>query len=195
MQKQVSYRYYKVELQLTRICDQNKEHKRLLNNLASRMGLKSQDGTENRRGMNSARETIPCKIKDNGKCGDGTPAAASSATCSGDADGAKDGGCAFCKKYSTHSPNAWKAHCTKDCKKYNGDGTTKLFDFSNSRSGASSNGNKKRSAFANLKKQAKSANKKVKKIKRQLKYARGHGKSKREYYSSSSSSSSDSDGE
>ena len=27
--------------QLTRVCDQNKEHKRLLNDLASRMGLKS----------------------------------------------------------------------------------------------------------------------------------------------------------
>ena len=33
--------------QLTRVCDQNREHKRLLNDLASRMGLKTNNGTGN----------------------------------------------------------------------------------------------------------------------------------------------------
>ena len=80
------------------------------NELASRMGLKSQDGTGHHKSTNSATETIPCKTKDNEKRGGGTPTAASSVTRGGDIDGAKSGGCALCKNYSTNSPNACKNH-------------------------------------------------------------------------------------
>merc|ERR1712194_396732 len=57
---------------LTRVCDQNKEHKRLLNDMVARLGLKPKDR----------------------KRGGGTPAAASGAN-GGDANkGARCGGCA-----------------------------------------------------------------------------------------------------
>ena len=78
--------------------------------------MKTKDGYGNRVSMNSAAETIRCKTKGNGKCMYGTPAAASSATSGSGADGAKGGDCALCKKYSTNSPHAWKAHLTKYCK-------------------------------------------------------------------------------
>ena len=81
--------------QLTRVCDQNKEHKRLLNDLASQMRLKTKDGAGNRVSMNTSTETIPCKSKDR-KRGGGTPAASpGSAAHGGDAEGAKGGGCAL----------------------------------------------------------------------------------------------------
>ena len=60
--------------QLTRVCDQNKEHKRLLNDLASRMVLKTKDGAGNCGSMNSSTEAIPCKPKDRKRRG-GTPVA------------------------------------------------------------------------------------------------------------------------
>ena len=50
--------------QLTRVCDQHKEHKRLLKDLATRLGLKNKDGAGNCGGMNSATEAIPRKSKD-----------------------------------------------------------------------------------------------------------------------------------
>ena len=55
------------------MCDQNKEHLRLLNDLASRMGLKK-DASGNRVSMNTATELIPSKAK--GKRGGGTPVTA-----------------------------------------------------------------------------------------------------------------------
>ena len=66
--------------------------------------------------------------------------------------------------------------------------------FDIDRNSAPFNGNKKRNAFADLKREAQSANKNVKKIKMMLKPAGKHGKkNKREYYRSSGSSSSGSD--
>ena len=130
----------KLTLQLTRVCDQNKEHKRLPNGVASRMGLKTKDGPGNRVSMNNATETILSKTKDNRKCGGGSPAAISSATRGGDAEQENGGGCSLCKKHSTNSPTARKTHPTKDCKKYNGDGTTKLFIFLDGRSSTPFNG-------------------------------------------------------
>ena len=91
----------KLTLQLTRVCNHNKEHNRLLNDLASRMGLKTKDGPGNRVSMNSATETIPGKTK-----GNGSPAAASSAIYGGDAEGAKGRDCTLFKKSCTKSPNA-----------------------------------------------------------------------------------------
>ena len=135
--------------QLTRVCDQNKEHKRLLIDLASRMGLKTKDGTGNRVSMNTSTETIPRKTKGQ-KRGGGNPAASpGGATHGGDANGAKGGGCALCKKYNTRSPNAWKTHLTNDCKKYNKDGTTKLYACFGSGDGNAHNG--KKSSFATMK--------------------------------------------
>ena len=78
------------------MCDQNKEHHWLLNDLASRLGPKK-DASGNFASMNTATDVIPRKIK--GKCRGGTPAAASSATISGDAGRATGSGCAVCKKY------------------------------------------------------------------------------------------------
>ena len=97
--------------QLTRVCDQNKEHKRLLNDLASIVGLKTKDGAGNRGSMNSSTEAIPRKPKDR-KRGGGTPAAApSSATRGGNINNdARGGGCVLCKKYNTRNPNTWKIH-------------------------------------------------------------------------------------
>ena len=97
------------------------------------MGLKTKVGPGNRASINSATEAIPRNTKGNGKRGGGSPAAASSATRGGDANDAEGGGCALCKKYSTNSQHAWKTHSTKDCKRYNKDGTTKPFEFGNSR--------------------------------------------------------------
>ena len=132
--------------------------------------------------MNSATEAIPRKTNGNGKRVGGSTATASSATRGRNVNNVKVGDCVLWKKYSTSSPNAWKTHPT-DSK----DGTTKPFEFSNSRKSAPYSGTN--SAFANLTKKAKLANKKVKKTKRQLKHAKRHGKrSKREYYSSSSRS-------
>ena len=180
--------------QLTRVCDQNKEHKRLLNDLASRMGLKTKDGTGNRVGMNTSTEAIPRKTKDR-KRGGGNPAANSGgATHGGDASSAKGGGCALCKKYNTRSPNAWKTHPTNDCKKYNKDGTTKPYERFGSGDGNTHTG--KKSNFVTMKREAKSVKRKLKKMKKQLKDVKKHRKkSRKEYYSSSSSSSSDSDSE
>ena len=93
--------------------------------------------------MNSATETISGKTKGNGKCGDEFPAAARSATCIRDAGGAKDRGCVLFKKCLTNSPNVWKTHPTKYCRKYNNNSTTKQFDFDNGRNSAPFNGNKK----------------------------------------------------
>jgi hypothetical protein len=179
--------------QLTRVCDQNKEHKRLLNDLASRMGVKVKDGPGSRGTMNSATEAIPRKQKGNGKRGGETPAASSSAKRGGDANSASGQGCTLCKKYSK-SPNAWLSHSTSSCKKYNGDGTFKPFKYDNGKDGEPLSG-RKRSQFAILKKEAKSAKKKVRKMKKKLKHVKKRGKPKTEYYSSSSSSSSDSDSE
>ena len=81
----------------------------MLNDLTSRMGLKTKVGPGNRASINSATEAIPRNTKGNGKRGGGSPAAASSATRGGDANDAEGGGCALCKKYSTNFPNnAWK---------------------------------------------------------------------------------------
>ena len=92
--------------QLNRVCNQNKDHKRLLNDLTSRLGLKTMDGARNCASVNSATEVIPLKSKDL-KCGGGPPAAANSATRGGNANNdARGGGCALCKKYNTHSSNA-----------------------------------------------------------------------------------------
>ena len=85
----------KLTLQLTRVCNQNKEHHRLLNGLASRIGLKANDDSETRVTMNTVTETIPRKAKSNVKYGVGYPAAASSFTLDGDAEGAKCGDCAL----------------------------------------------------------------------------------------------------
>ena len=113
------------------------------------MGLKTKVGPGDCASMNSATEAIPRKTK-NRKCQGGSPAAtANSATCGGNASNTKGGGCALCKQYSINSPNAWKTHPTKDCKKYNKDGTTKPFEFDNSRNSAPYNC--KKSALANLK--------------------------------------------
>ena len=76
------------------------------------------------------------------------------------AKGAKGGGCALCKKYNTRSPNAWKTHPTNNCKKYNKDGTTKPYKFG---SGNGSARHDKKRTFANIKKEAKSAKRKLKK--------------------------------
>jgi hypothetical protein len=81
----------RLTLQLTRVCDQNKEHKRLLQDLAARMGLKSADGSGNRGSMNSTTEAIPRKQKGNGKSGGKPSAASSSAKRGGNADHAKGG--------------------------------------------------------------------------------------------------------
>jgi hypothetical protein len=180
--------------QLTRVCDQNKEHKRLLNDLASRMGVKVKDGPGSRATMNSATEAIPRKEKGKGKRGGGKPPpASSSAKRGGDANSALGQGCALCKEYSK-SPNAWTTHSTSYCKKYNGDGTFKPYKYDNGKDGEPLSG-RKRSQFAVLKKEAKSAKKKVKKMKKKLKRVKKKGRPKTEYYSSSSSSSSDSNSE
>ena len=94
---------------LTRVSHQNKEHKRVLDNLASRMGLNATVGAGNRASMNSSTESIPHTAKDqNG--GGGAPAAASSATRGGNAnDDTRGGGCGMCKKCNTRNPNSWKA--------------------------------------------------------------------------------------
>ena len=68
--------------QLTRVCDQNKEHKRLPSDLTSKMGLKIKDGAGNRGSVNSAMEAILCKTKDV-KCGGGSPDAAASSVARG----------------------------------------------------------------------------------------------------------------
>ena len=70
----------KLTFQLTKVCNQNKEHHRLLNDLASWMGLKTKDGSGTCVTLNTATETIPRKATGNGKRGGGFPAAASSAT-------------------------------------------------------------------------------------------------------------------
>ena len=72
----------------------------MLNDLASRMGLKTKDGAGNRGSMNSATEAIPRKPKDQ-KRGGGTPATTPGSATRGrnanhDANG---GGCDLCKKY------------------------------------------------------------------------------------------------
>ena len=154
----------KLNVQLTRVCDQNKEHKRLLNDLASKMRLKTNVGPEDQASMNSAREALLCKTKDR-KCGGRFPASATSSTTRGrNTNDTKGGGYALCKKYSTNSPNAWKTAPTKDCKKYNKDGATKLFKCGNIRNSAPYND--KKSAFANLKREEKSAKRRGKKMKR-----------------------------
>ena len=62
------------------------------------MGLKTNDGIENRASMNSVTEAIPCKNKDQ-KRRSGSPAAASSAMCGGHTNNnTKGGGYALCKK-------------------------------------------------------------------------------------------------
>ena len=79
----------KLTVQLTRVCDQNKEHKILLNDLTFSMGLKTRVGPGDRASMNSATEATPCKIK-NRKRGGGSPATATnSVTCGGYANGAR----------------------------------------------------------------------------------------------------------
>ena len=156
--------------QLTRVCDQNKEHKRLLNELAPIMGLKTNDGNGNRASMNIATDAVPLKTKDR-KRGGGSPAAVSSATRGRNASNdAKGGGCALCKKYNTNSPNAWKTDPTNDCKKYNKDGTRKPFEFGNGNSRAQHG---KMSQFATLKKEARSAKRRVKKMKNSSRMQKG----------------------
>ena len=156
-------------------------------------GVEKQDDSGSCVSMNTSTETIPRKTKGH-KRGGGNPAASSGgATHSGDA-GAKGGGCALCKKYNTRSPNAWKTHPTNDCKKYNKDGTTKPYERFGSGDGNTHTG--KKSNFVTMKREAKSVERKLKKMKKQLKdVKKHHNKSKKEYYSSSSSSSSDSDSE
>ena len=188
----------KLTQQLTRVCDQNKEHKRMLNDLASRMGLKNNgSGTGNCGTMSSANEPIPRKQKGNGKRGGETSTAASSTGRGGNATSAGEKGCTLCKKFSTKSPHAWKTHATKDCRKWNSDGTQKAHSFDSPKAGGGHLSGKKRSQFAVLKREARSANKKLKKMKKKLKYAWKHGKKskKRDYYSSSSSSIRSSDSE
>ena len=89
-------------MQLTTVCNQNREHHRLIHDISSRMGIKW-DGPENRVSMNIATETIPRKAK--GKRRDRTPAAASSAARGGNANGAKGEGCTLCKKYCVFGVN------------------------------------------------------------------------------------------
>ena len=192
VQKEFPTDITRLTAQLTRVCDQNKEHKRLLTGFASRMGLKTKDGAGNRASMNCVMEAIPRKSKDQKRGGE-APAAVSSTTHGRNANNvdARGGGCTLCKKYNTRSPNAWKTRPTNDYKKYNKDGTTKPFEFGNGDSRAQHG---KKSTFATLKKEAKSAKHKVKEMKRQLRDTKKHHtKSKGEYYSSSSSSSSNLD--
>ena len=77
-------------------------------------------------------------------------------------------------------------HPTKECKKYNKDGTTKRFEFGNSRDSRAHSG--KKSAFITYKKEAKSTKLKIKKMKRQQKDAKKHCKRSNNKYSGSSSS-------
>ena len=107
----------KLTLQLTRVCNQNKEHKRLLSDLASRRELKSKVGPGNQASMNSATEAIHRKTEGNGKYGGKSPATVRSDTRRRGSNDAKGWGCALCKKYLTNSPNTWKTHPTTDCKK------------------------------------------------------------------------------
>ena len=123
--------------QLTRVCDQNKEHRRLLNDLAYRMWLKK-DASGNWVSMNTAMEVIPRKAK--GKRWGGTPAAVGSVTRGRDTNGLTRGGCALCRKYSASTSNAWKTHSTKYCREWNSDGTSKPFQFGNNRGNGNDNG-------------------------------------------------------
>ena len=92
----------RLTVQLTRVCNRNKEHKRLLDDLTSQMGLKTKDGTGNRGSMNSSTEVIPRKAKDQ-KHGGETPAASPGGVMhGGDSNkGTKGGGYTLCKKYNT----------------------------------------------------------------------------------------------
>ena len=112
------------------MCDHNKEHRWLPNDLNFRMGL-TKDASGNRVSMNIATEVIPRKAKR--KCGGGTPATAGNATHGGDSNSAPGGGCALCKKYSASTSNVRKTHSTKYCRKWNSDDTSKPFEFGNGR--------------------------------------------------------------
>ena len=87
----------KLAQQLNWVCDQNKKHRQLLNDLASRMGLKK-DASGICVSVNTATDVIPRKTK--GEHGDKIPAAAGSATHNRDADGTTWRGYALCKQYS-----------------------------------------------------------------------------------------------
>ena len=81
--------------QLTRVCNQNTEHKILLNDLDSRMGLNANDCTGNRTSMNIATDAIPHKTRDRKHRG-GPPVAANSTTLGGNTNNdTKGGGCAL----------------------------------------------------------------------------------------------------
>ena len=55
----------KLTLQLTTVCNLNKEHHRLINNLASRIGVKNKDGSGNCVSMSTGMEIIPRKNNKN----------------------------------------------------------------------------------------------------------------------------------
>ena len=59
VQNEFSTDITRLTAQLTRVCNQNKEHNRFLNTLASRIGLRNKDSAGNRGSMNSSTETIP----------------------------------------------------------------------------------------------------------------------------------------
>ena len=79
--------------------------------------------------MNTATEVIPGKTKV--EYGGGTPAVVSNATRSGDTESATGGGCALRKKHLPSTSNTSKTHPTKECRKWNRDGTSKPFQLGN----------------------------------------------------------------
>ena len=64
-------------LQVTRGCDQNKEHLRMITDLASILGLKKRDSSGMWVSVNTTNEVIPRKPKGNGKQGSTHTAAGS----------------------------------------------------------------------------------------------------------------------
>ena len=124
--------------QLTRLCDQKKERKWLLNDLASSIGPKKK-ASGNCVSMNTATAAIPRRVKER-KRGAGIPAAASSATHRRDTGRVTGGRCDCCKKHSPSTSNAWKTHPTKYCRKWNRDDTSKSFSFGNGRVNGNGNG-------------------------------------------------------
>ena len=93
-----------------------------------------------------------------------------------------------------------KKHPIKDYRKWNRDGTSKPFQFGNSRGNGNKKGEphgKKGPNFVTLKQETKKSKRKIKKMKKHPKHARKHGKIKQreKYHSSSSSSSPDLDSE
>ena len=106
MQNKFPINIKKLALQMTSVCNQNKEHCRLINNLAFGIELNNKDVSETCVSMNITNEVIPRKAEGNGKSSGRTSTDAGRAIHGRNADDAKRGVSILCKKYSRNFPNA-----------------------------------------------------------------------------------------